>query len=489
MTHADFRPETLASSLSLATRLAKAASVAGASLLFILVACSSDDPAKTPANGGDASSPDGATLNPDASTTLPAEYTAGSRLKPVVYEQGVARLFSTWHDSQKNVDCSWAKTEGGTLRCLPPARSLQRFFTDAGCTKPVDMYPSCGQVPSLVSEQSCTATKVYAYGPAVTVTKVYALAGDTCFEDALTPDARYFTPTPVPVTDFVTGTMTPEPRGAQLKANVIKGEDGSIDAATIVDVAAGFRCASRALPGSDLVCSPAMMPFMDTSKYASEDTCTTEVGVVDDNQNPFCEPLSVVSNNLGAVLKVKEIYKGDLFAQDNLACVKATLKSGVAVVPGDPVDAKTWVTTKTTTEGTDRVQLRVANAPTGERLFGFEFTDTSRNAFCGATETPGGKFRCVPDLALPIAHFEDAACAKPLLAVPNGSLVTPFANMPAPKCGGYLYFKVGAMLPNPGSIFRRNNEGACEEIDSNKFDVYPATEVTDTFPEVSKKTL
>lgn len=74
----------------------------------------------------------------------------GSRLARVYLEaEDGSRQFLGWHDTVRDVDCSFAVAADGAWRCLPSGADAGRFFADAACTQRLATAPKgCLSKPS-----------------------------------------------------------------------------------------------------------------------------------------------------------------------------------------------------------------------------------------------------------------------------------------------------------------------------------------------------
>jgi hypothetical protein len=82
----------------------------------------------------------------------------GGRLVPALVTKssppgtsvGAGALTRGWHDTERNVDCSFTLASDAKLRCLPTGSAATIFFTDATCQSPSRV--------AVRSENLCTGT-------------------------------------------------------------------------------------------------------------------------------------------------------------------------------------------------------------------------------------------------------------------------------------------------------------------------------------------
>jgi hypothetical protein len=100
---------------------------------------------------------DGAQYHVIADEVTPAQLTraqalaSGKRLQPIYAQgDGVAVLTGRYYDSEVEVDCTFGLATDRTTRCLPSGPQYQSWFSDAACTKSVNVAyawhqkPQCG---------------------------------------------------------------------------------------------------------------------------------------------------------------------------------------------------------------------------------------------------------------------------------------------------------------------------------------------------------
>lgn len=125
----------------------------------------------------------------DVTSALPkaARIGGGSgRLVPAfVATSSTGALVRGWHDTVKNVDCTFGKASDGKVRCLPTAPRGILFFTDGACASPsrVVTYAEAGGCTDTssglvrVADRTCGAQGGAAAFDADAPTRIYKLTG------------------------------------------------------------------------------------------------------------------------------------------------------------------------------------------------------------------------------------------------------------------------------------------------------------------------
>lgn len=122
------------------------------------------------------SSSDLRSIDADVTATLPAISRLGSgpsRLVPaLVADADKPSLVQGFHDTERDVDCRFARASDGRMRCLPTGTAAKIFSTDAACKSP-------GHV-AVLSEVTCTGFSGFAVEKSATcpeTRRVLSLAG------------------------------------------------------------------------------------------------------------------------------------------------------------------------------------------------------------------------------------------------------------------------------------------------------------------------
>jgi hypothetical protein len=152
--------------------------------------------------------------------------TAGQRIQLVHYTntEGLNYRSSTLYDAQKDAECYPTKLPDGTTRCIVYGGYVDTFYRDTMCTQTIELVmvstggASCAPpaAPKYARKYitppagSCQYnTQVYNVGALHTAT-VYEMNG-TCVPHATADNKLYDLGTQVPLTDFVTASITTDP--------------------------------------------------------------------------------------------------------------------------------------------------------------------------------------------------------------------------------------------------------------------------------------
>ena len=164
------------------------------------------------------SAPTGAAVATAAADT----YENGSRLTAIFLESSDgARQFFGWHDTARDVDCSFALTSDGAWRCLPRGAETGRFFGDAACTQPLALARKGCEAPSFAVQTDLSAcgrrmssTRIFDLGAAFTGPLAYWAPWGVC---TAVPSAElmhsdlYFVGEEEPPSSFVGAELRAEP--------------------------------------------------------------------------------------------------------------------------------------------------------------------------------------------------------------------------------------------------------------------------------------
>jgi len=202
----------------------------------------------------------------DATLASSAEWQSGTRLRARVLDGGGgASLFSTWFDSERNVECSWAQTAEGAVRCLPRQVSLPyQLYADATCsTSRVVMESDCAPASPYVTfyESGAINPTVYRLGEVLPMPlpPLFEAGPNGCVATTVTSVSGYHLTNATLVANdlFVVVTREREMRGTQLAVDVFATADGARDRRSVLDVARASHC--RNMDGhivANRVCPP-----------------------------------------------------------------------------------------------------------------------------------------------------------------------------------------------------------------------------------------
>jgi hypothetical protein len=130
----------------------------------------------TSGQGGATSGQGGATTGSGGDDLPGLGYENGTRLRARVFASSDgARQFETWHDNQRNEDCSFRTAADGTLRCMPAARFSPYFAAGSSCQTPIyaHIQPSgtCVPLPTYLEAPGlnvCNNPTLHARGATIT---------------------------------------------------------------------------------------------------------------------------------------------------------------------------------------------------------------------------------------------------------------------------------------------------------------------------------
>ena len=425
-----------------------------AAAAVFLPSCS-DDPAATPADGdagtGDGSTPDAVSPLVDAAPDGPTaslEYRGGTRLRPVVTTGGGAKLFSRFHDSMLDVDCTYETLLDGARHCAPTSTQPGRvYFLDATCTQKILGWPaSCAPTtPAKYAEYTnydiaCSAPEVLELGVASAPATTYEKQNGTCAAyagPALT--YRSVTRTVAP-SELVTGTVAREPRGKQLFATYIDGSDGSRQPFAIEDSAphAG-RCDEMKMSDSSMRCAPTKLAFIEG--LFGEATCTTEAAY-EPGYTADCilPPVAILASLQGTCsgfyaakyFEVGAKLAGPVYQGSPASC---TVYPGLAAESrfygkGAAIADTAFAALKHVHGSGTPLDIDSLAVETGETLHASSFWDPAHAFACAASKASDGKTRCASRQA-DVLDFADAACAQPLATVDHTNAGCAAAVAPA----------------------------------------------------------
>jgi hypothetical protein len=153
---------------------------------------------------------------------------SGSRLRAMLYDGGEGALsFRSWFDSELGVPCTFMRTRGGQMRCLPFPLAI---YADASCTIPVwrDLghRPPPPYVTAFVS-QGGPAVAAYALGEPYNGAIQETSAG-ACVDRYVTSGSFYGTGAEIPAERLVAGAIRTVPiDSGALSVRTSEGADGS----------------------------------------------------------------------------------------------------------------------------------------------------------------------------------------------------------------------------------------------------------------------
>ncbi|MEO0601886.1 MAG: hypothetical protein AAF211_10645, partial [Myxococcota bacterium] len=125
--------------------------LARTSLAFVLLACPGEENEVNPTEPS--AMPTGDHTGEPVTDLGP--FASGTRLKAATYDGGTedSRVLRFWVDTELETNCTVARDEAGTERCMPAAAG-QFVYADEACTEPLLVWRSCDDSapPTLLSE-------------------------------------------------------------------------------------------------------------------------------------------------------------------------------------------------------------------------------------------------------------------------------------------------------------------------------------------------
>lgn len=419
----------------------------------------------TGGTGGVSTEPTGGTGEDEA----PVPFDPGSRLIPRAAASAedpvhVAQLFG-WYDQVLDLDCSFANTVEGDIRCVPIDTQVIRGFTSPDCAPGTEIavIPSqgfdCDQGLVVYSRNAPDADEscgewlpeygVIELGEKLPKTQFFYGSGQVCLaHEEPSPDwtANYCQYTEASLADFVRADILEEPVGA-IERHTYVGEDGSRQVWRGYDpgIASGvFPDRGRLLPSV----GGSLAAFADPGCTVPA-ACGVQCGEV----TLFWDEGLCVADvaRLGATQV--DGYAGDTctaLQQGDLACYEVVEIRPPLIYANEQV-------------GVGRLQLTWArHADTSLMPIGLLY-DTELATPCYATELSPGQFQC-ESLAGPLpsvfsdpeclvrigAEASDGGCSPPPGAVrgPDGE---PLRVNPLPVFDGPTYTRNGQ--PDDGPAF------------------------------------
>jgi hypothetical protein len=153
---------------------------------------------------------------------------SGSRLRAMYYDGGGGAVtFRGWFDSEFGVACTFMRTRGGQMRCVP---SPWTVFLDSTCTMPVwRIKGNRPPLPYVTADvpQGGPAVAVYALGEPYNGA-VHETSAGTCVDQYATSGSFYGTGAEIPSERFVAGAIRTVPiESGALSVRTSEGADGS----------------------------------------------------------------------------------------------------------------------------------------------------------------------------------------------------------------------------------------------------------------------
>ena len=469
-----------------------------AAVAGLMLASCSDTPATTPGvDGGTDGVADGGT---DGSAQI-ADWKAGTRLRPIVITGGSVKRFTRFHDASLNVDCEFQTLTDGQRRCAP-GNAETTYFSDAACTQMVFGDGTCPPavapkyVQSMDYNAGCTQPDVYELGAITTPATVYEKQGALCAASGAPPQTYRSVTRKVPPAELVAATLSRSPRGKQLFATFLDGEDGSRQPFGMEDGTAphaGPCDAFRAADG-EVRCLPTLVAFVET--YYSDATCTVPAAFKPGYVPDTCKlaPVAVQATSPSACGGSQNVTFFDVGAkvpgqiyEKQPTCVPASISGALGAsfyLAGAPIADAAFAKLARTPGTQTPLTLEALVVDSGETVSVARFVDLVHKDTCTSSIAGDGKRRCVLD-AVP-ALFADAACKTPIVqggyhpktcAAPAPPAFAEWRELAAVACtlGTSHILTVGAPIPVPAQAFLLSGAVCQPTSPAADYDYYATT--------------
>ena len=379
-------------------------------------------------DGGPPGNPNDGGLTTDGglSTNVVDRYTSGTRLQAIwlVAADG-AQQFEKWHDTQLNLDCSFAIAADGVLRCLPRNAPLadgnSSGYADSACKQPVAYSDSTCLVPYVLGmDRSVCPSRQHVYSRGSTVPAMHYGNWDGPCTPVDYGGSFYALGPEVPASTFASATYTSGPALGGLTPVYTQGSDGSQGFDHWVDATSASPCSlyeaadqtNRCLPNTDAA---------GASGLYTDSTCTTPAASTPDvgcgapaygttyGQDPQC----------GFFLRIFTVgpkLTSSPYAGTTANCTAFKEPGFAFYSPGSEVPPSSFVqVTLQPPSGNTRLQ-RINFATPGGLVQLSKWYDSSRHENCQLATAADGQVRCIPDQLSGLGNaFRDAACTQPLV--------------------------------------------------------------------------
>lgn len=451
----------------------------------VVAACSSDDPAATPApvpEGGVGPSESGAQEDAaDGATAAPGVPKRGTRIAHEFREtaDGLSDLVGSVDTGLGNVRCFSARAEDGVTRCLPleaPYLSQKGgVYADSSCGTELAAVTAGCTKPSFairVGEGTgCDArSAVFDVGAQHTAPIYEKQDASTCVPIASdAKQAYYVVGAKRAAADFVKLTSRIEPIAGGVGVTMNDGEDGSTTPQyQLIDVARAHACHDGTTVDSKTRCVPAASATVGPQLF-TENTCTKPAVLV---QPQNCDPLTKaivamagtpeddgrqVIFEIGAKVSANVTWR-----KIDTTCDGPAGGSDDVYERGPEIPPASFPELGLTTAGGSRIVAKRWSAAGVTLPPTASFHDVMLDLRCAMQTAADGKERCLPQGAT--VFFSDDQCTVPVTFSQATSPVPKYAVAFGSGCPRpFRVHPVGAaIVPAPAKIYD-NFTGACVE--------------------------
>jgi hypothetical protein len=464
-------------------------------------ACSSSDPpdVKLPDVGPGAT--DASTVGPDGGPAPgdggvdPAGdggagearlYSGGTRLRARFHRTSDGTFaFIGWNDSQIGIDCRFAVSSDGRLRCVPSTPlayvyTSPGYFKDASCTQRIAVHGTgpCAATPRYASMDDRTVcperTRIYALGAKLATTTAYYrdAGGGPCQQTTWSGADLYDVGAEVAATAFVAATEQTGPDLGGVARADLTADDGARGFSRFVDVARAQTCYFRDATDGSLRCLPSGDAYVSTSTFANA-SCTIPAASRSATACPA--PTTAQSSTPQGCSYVTRVFSVGASAPtpyyQGASCTSFNggssqyFAAGAEIAPTSFADARV-----VPPSGGARVQAKQLLLRGGEP-YPFGLRDTQRNEDCYFMNAGDGTSRCLPSAGAQVYFYTDAQCTQRIASrYTGGGCATPptlaqqYDDSTCPA--RTRLFAVGSPIA-PGTLYVKTTSGCLQTSTSS----------------------
>ena len=355
----------------------------------------------------------------------PPDFVSGLRLRARYHVVEGFQVFTTFHDAQLDLDCTYEDERGphvgpaASSYCFPADLARHRKgrgpFADRLCTVPVALAPQSGVGRYvLVEPRDACATAPVTFDAMPPRTELTFLNDDTgaCVRSSRVSVQRFGGR--LPPESFVRAVEQTEPRAGRMDVRVLVGDDGSRRVVGGFDRERGEATRTGLTEDGTLRWVPVRSAFIGGGEPLFEDAHCAVPLASKIGRTATC-PLSSVLVLEGTCGGGHYLALGDrvtnVFHRDVTdACAPASAPDVVAFRLGAAVPAASYAPVISFEIGTPRVRRRAAGVGGDRAITWAELIDGTTREACEVTTTADGSLRCLPAFAESVLFFADSAC-------------------------------------------------------------------------------